>query len=124
MRTIDSAALAKLAQNYGTEPVTIIEVQWVDGGQRFQYADRDISSANIKGKILSLGTMDNVSVITGATQSTNPSATVDVVLDDIDGAIKSIIDHNDIHLRPCWIYQWFEGLDISDKFLLFRGEIN
>jgi hypothetical protein len=120
MRTISTDALAKLAQNLGGEPVCIVGIQWVDGGEVFYYADKDISSANIPGKILSLGTLDDVVSITYNAQSTS----LDIVLDDIDGSIKAIVDANDIHLRPAFVYQWFEGLDISDKFLLFKGEIN
>ena len=43
MRSISAASLAKLATNLGTEPIIIIEVQWVVDGQRFKYADRDIA---------------------------------------------------------------------------------
>lgn len=34
------------------------------------------------------------------------------------------MDTHDIHKRDVWVYQWFEGLDLSDRFLLFRGKIS
>jgi hypothetical protein len=120
MRTISSDALAKLSTNIGIEPVCIIGIQWVPNGQVFYYADKDIPTAAIPGKILALSDLDDDVQITYNAQS----ASIDITLDDIDGSIKDIVDNNDIHLRPCWVYQWFEGLDISDKFLLFKGEIN
>jgi hypothetical protein len=45
-------------------------------------------------------------------------------LDDTDGSIKTIIDGTDVHKRTARVYQWFEGLDLSDKFLLFAGKIS
>lgn len=118
MRSIPSASLTKLAQKLGTEPIIIVEIQWVDGGQRIAYADRDLTG--VAGRILQLGTMDDVVQVSGGSQSQQ----ITVTLDDTLGDIKNIIDNNDIHKRPAWVYQWFDGLAISDKFLLFQGQIN
>ena len=49
MRNISQAGLAKLASRYGNEPITIIEVDWVDGTTAV-YADRDVD--NIPGRII------------------------------------------------------------------------
>ena len=46
-----------------------------------------------------------------------------VTLDDTDGSLKAILDLADIHQRDVWVYQTFEGLDLADRFLLFRGQI-
>lgn len=119
MRSISSNALAKLSQNLGTEPINIIEIQWVDGGERYSYADRDIEPG-VQGKIYDLGELDDVVNIDGGGQSQK----ITVTMDDVDGSIKQIIDNYDIHKRPCWVYQWFQGLDLSDKFLIFRGQIS
>lgn len=118
MRSISANGLTKLATNLGTEPIVIIEIQWVDGGPRASYSDRDLT--NVKGKIIQISTLDDVVQTSGNTKSQQ----VTVTLDDVDGALKSIIDNNDIHKRPCWVYQWFDGLDLSDKFLLFAGQVN
>lgn len=117
-RSISSNALAKVTQKDGAEPVNLIGVQWVDGGQVYYYADRDASG--VPGRIMSMAEIDNVAQVTGSGQS----QAVEIVLQDTDGSIKSIVDSHDIHLRPCWIYQWFGGLDLADKFLIFRGLIN
>jgi len=118
-RVIPAAALAKLNTQYGTEPVVIVEIQWVEGGQRCAYADRDIAGG-VRGQIVDLGTIDSTVQTDGTTDSTQVSLT----LDDTDGAIKGIYDSLDLHKRPVWVYQWFEGLALADKFLLFKGEIN
>jgi hypothetical protein len=117
MRTIPANALTKLATQYGTEPINIIEVQWVVDGPRSVYSDK--SAPGVKGKIIEMGGIDaQVSI-----ETSDQSLTTSCVLDDVDGDIKAIIDTHDIHKRPCWVYQWFEGLDYADKFLLFRGEV-
>jgi len=119
-RNISAASLTKLATNLGTEPINIVEIQWVPNGPRDTYADRDIAASNIKGKILEVGPIDDVVQVSGGGQSQQFS----VVLDDTDGSLKQILDTTDIHKRSCWIYQWFEGLATSEKFLIFKGEIN
>jgi hypothetical protein len=112
VRSLSTNALAKIAQHDGAIPINRIEVQWVDGGQRHVYTDLDF--------IMSLAPIDNVTQVSGSGQS----QAVSVTLKDIDGSIKKIIDTNDIHLRSCWVYQSFDGLADSDKFLIFRGQIN
>lgn len=118
-RSLSANALTKITQNDGAEPINVIGVQWVDGGQVYYYADRDVPGV-VAGRIMDMAEIDNVTQTSGSGQS----QAVNVVLQDTDGAIKSIIDNHDIHLRPCWVYQWFGGLNFSDKFLIFRGLIN
>ena len=118
MRDISSASLAKLATRFGTEPINILEVDWVDGSTQ-QYADRDIPDA-VQGKIQTIGELDNVVGISLNTQTQQ----ISITLDDTDGSIKAIIDQHDIHKRPARLYQWFEGLDLGESFLIFQGLIS
>ena len=119
MRTISAPSLAKLATRFGTEPINILTVQWVEGGGFSQYADRDISGG-IKGKIQTIGELDAVINVSGNSQSQS----IDVTLDDTDGSIKAILDTHDIHKRPCKLYQWFDGLATGEKFLVFQGQVS
>lgn len=119
MRTLSATALEKLKLRLGNEPVVIIEIQWIkDGGWQF-YADRDINGI-VSGKILELSDLDNVLAIT----DNNDSQEIQVTFDDTDGSLKAIMDSTDIHKRNVKVWQWFEGLDLDDKFLLFCGKIN
>jgi hypothetical protein len=123
MRTLTSAAQTKLATQYGTEPLVIIEIQWVENGNRLAYADRKIvidGETVVHGQIIELGSIDAAVKVDGTSDSTQ----VQLTLEDTDGAIKAICDISDLNKRPVWVYQWFEGLDLDDKFLLFKGEIN
>ena len=119
MRNLSSAALDKLAARLGNEPVIILEIQWIKDGGWVAYADRDIENT-VKGKILDLGSLDDVVAIS----NNQDSQEISVTFDDTSGEIKSILDSTDIHKRDVRVWQWFEGLDLSDKFLLFCGKIN
>lgn len=101
------------------QPSRLLEIQWVDGGQHCAYADRKIADS-IRGQIVEIGSID----ATVKTDGSSDSSQVRLTLEDTDGAIKAICGSHDLHKRPVWVYQWFEGLSLSDKFLLFKGEIN
>ena len=102
VREISAPSLAKLAQNYGTEPVTIIEVQWVVDGAKQIYADKDIN-AN-EGRIMEVSGLDNTVVVQGVSSGVSgDSQSISLTLDDTDGSIKEIIDNNDISSEsPTW----------------------
>lgn len=117
MRNLTAGALTEIGKKLGTEPINILGIKWTDTGNIIEYADKEISG--IGGKILELSSLDAVIKITDSSDT----ATFDVVLDDTDGSIKAIMDAYDIHKRPCYLYQHFVGMAITDKFLLFKGEI-
>ncbi len=48
---------------------------------------------------------------------------VSIILNDTDGSIKAIMDSTDIHKRPVVLYQYFAGIALSDKFIVFEGVI-
>jgi len=117
MRNISAAGLAKLATRYGNEPITIIEVDWV-AGSTARYADRTVGT--IPGRIVEVGDLDNVVNVSNSSGSQELSVT----LDDTDGSIKAIMDAHDVHKRTARVYQYFTGLDLADKFLLFSGKVS
>ncbi len=117
MRTIPSNTLVKLSEQYGTEPVTIVVVSW-DRSSQYWYADREL--AGIHGKILTVSDMDTVVNVSGSSDSEE----VSIILDDTNGEIKTLMDNNDAHKTEAWVYQYFYGMDLDDKFLLFKGQVN
>jgi len=118
MRNLSANALAKIATTHGNEPITIVEVDWItDEGSKL-YADRTTSA--VQGKILEVGNLDNVISVS----SNDSSQELSLTLDDTDGTIKAILDTNDVHKRSARVYQWFEGMDFTDRFLLFAGKIS
>jgi len=118
MRNLSANALAQIAVTHGSEPVAIIEIDWIEDDAPKMYADRDIGS--IPGKILEFGDLDHVIGVSNS----NSSQELPITLDDTDGTIKAITDSNDIHKRSARVYQWFEGMDLDDRFLLFAGKIS
>lgn len=100
----------------GVEPITVVGIKW-DGTTEIRYADKDIG-AGIFGRVLDIGGLDDVRNLAGS----GGSGSVSVTLDDSDGAIKAIIDTNDVQKVPVYLYQYFSGLDpTTDLFLLFAG---
>ena len=51
------------------------------------------------------------------------STSLSITLDDTDGSIKALFDTHDPHMVPARVYQYFTGLDIADRFLLFAGVV-
>ena len=137
MRNISSNGLAKLTTQYGIEPICIVEVDWhnnsyttapdgeiIPSGKSLTavYADRDIPGPPaIPGKIVNLGALDDV---VDLVLSNGSSAQIEITLDDTDGSIKTLYNQYDFHKQDVRVYQWFNGLALSDKFLLFAGKIN
>lgn len=118
MRNLSANALAKIATLHGNEPLAIVEIDWIEDNAPKMYADRDIVS--IPGRIVALSDLDNVINVS----DNDSSQELSITLDDTDGTIKAILDTNDIHKRSARVYQWFEGLDLDDRFLLFAGKIS
>lgn len=127
-RDISQASLTKLAQTHGVEPVIIIDITWAIGGTPIRYATKDVTAPSVvsgipvivPGKIQEISSVDSVVAIS----LNETSEEFSLVIDDTDGSIKEIIDNNDIMLRDVSVYQWFEGLNFEDRFLIFQGKIN
>ncbi len=123
MRNISPASLAKLQEKTGTEPIVIVEVDWFNSsldatiGQLARYSDRKFDEEGLDGRILQV---DNIEDILNVSKN-GTSQSVTLTLDDGDGALKQIFNNTDIHKKRVWIYQWFSGLPITEKFLLFSG---
>lgn len=126
MRTLSANALTAITTKLGNEPINIIAVRWIPNGTIYWYTDRDIAVGwngapfAISGKILDVGELDAVINVSGSADSQE----LDIILDDTDGSIKTIMDTQDIHKREAWVYQWFDGLDWADLFLLFKGVVS
>lgn len=114
-RSPNAAALTKIQTPLGTEPINIVEVDWVATSV---YADKDF--LGVSGKILDLGGLDAIIKV----GSTGSNGSLSVTLDDSDGSIKEILNNNDIHKRPARVFQSYEGLVDGDKFLIFSGQVS
>jgi len=121
MRQLTAAALAKIAESYGTEPINIVEIDW-EPGVPAAYADKRLTVGNvtIPGSILRLSNLDSVLDVFRA----NTSQAIDMTIDDSDGTIKNFIDTKDVHQIQVRVYQFFDGMALSDKFLVFAGRLN
>lgn len=117
MRNLSADALAKITTQYGTEPICVVGVKWFFGSDYTYYSDKGMPEA--PPKVLSIANLEDVVILQGSSNATNMSIT----LDDTDGTLKEIFNATDIHRRPAAIFQTFDGLNFSDKFILYEGFI-
>ncbi len=117
MKTLTPAAQAIVAQAVGTETIQIVEIEW-ETNSYTRYSTKD-GHNGIIGKILEIGTIQSV-----LTLDNRQSETVNITIDDTDGELKEMINSKDIQKVKCNIYQSYDGLAYSDKFLIFTGQIS
>lgn len=106
----------QVQRQFGAEPIIVIGINI--NGNFIYFGDRD--NVNFRGRITEVQNLDNVINI-----SQNAAvASVAVQFIDVDGALKDLFDHHDLHKRPCRIYQYFPETDFdTDKILLFDGQL-
>lgn len=116
VRSIPSNTLALLNNGMGIEPVAIVRIYW-NYPTYTEYSDREVTGQNVKPAILSMGNIDDIINIDGGSSSVSLS----VVLDDYDDTLRDLLNTNKIFKAPVEIYQHFNGLNYSDKVLVFKG---
>ena len=117
MRTIPSAAQARINNETGEEPVVVVEVDWTPTYTQ-RYADKDHQNAD--GKLIEISEFSNTAKIGQGGQTVAMS----ILVDDTDETIKDLLIEIDPHKLPVRVYQSFEGLSTGNRILLFDGEIN
>jgi len=121
MRNLSPQMLDEIQRQHGAESTIVLEVEWVDGGQRVMYSDKKINGEDYPYPLInSIGRFDTSLQVTGS----GSAQEIAVVLNDVDGDLKAIFDAYDIHKRPVWVYQAFVGLNLDYKFMLFNGQIS
>lgn len=117
MRNISQTALSVLSQAQGVESINFVDIDWIGGGQYLRYADQAFDGMN--PSILSISNLENIVNISGNTTSQS----ITLVLNDMAGDLKYIIDRWDINKKHVKVYQWFKGIPVTDAFVIFEGEI-
>lgn len=119
-RNFPDAILAEIRKQFGAEPMLAVEVEWAEGTP-VAYADQKLDNAEYPyPKLVSIGRFDSTRIVKGGSDSQE----VNVVLDDVDGSIREIIDSHDIHLNKASVYLAFQGVPYAAKALMFEGNIN
>ncbi len=120
MRNFTPQTETQLLKKFGTEPMIVVAVDWVQDGNEVFYTDRAIAGQPVEGRIIDISILDNVFILS----DNSDSKEISMVLDDTDEVLKGIINNNDIHGRPVSIYHWDASTPIADRALLFKGVIN
>ncbi len=119
-RTFRTSIAGELAKSHAGEPMMLVEVAW-NGTNFITYADRRLTgSDSVDPRVVNVGAFDTTTVVSGGSDSRS----VQIILNDTDGAVRAIIDEQDIHLRPVRLYLTFQGLPLTEKALMFEGVIN
>jgi hypothetical protein len=116
MRTIPAATQAYLNQNTGTEPILMVEIEWVEGTP-IPYSDQELTGA--KPILIDVANFD----ITRQLEGSSDSQTVSLTLDDVDGELREVYKRTNTHMRVARLYLLFKGQSLSEKALLIDGTI-
>ncbi len=120
MRNFTPQTETQILKQFGTEPMIVIAVDWVQDGNVTFYTDRAITGQPVEGRILDISILDNVFNL----EDNSDSKEISLTLDDSDEVLKDIINNNDIHGRPVSVFHWDASTPIADRALLFSGVIN
>lgn len=120
MRDIDSQILAILASREDIEPVNYISINWGGNqGTGTVYYDRKVDEK--PGRIIEMSAFTD----SQRSDSSGSSGSVSVTLSDLDGDLKGILDGNDIHKKPAYVYQGFlKDGELLTGFLVHAGQIS
>lgn len=120
MRTFSTALKGELDKRFGTQPIVIVEVEWSDGAA-IAYTDCKLNGANYPYPFLvSIGQFDSKTITSGTSDDQN----VSIVLSDVDGSISDLLKQHDLHLNKVSVSLGYQGVDFSERALLFEGVIN
>lgn len=119
MKTLSAEALTEIAKKLGTEPTTIIGIDWYRNGNFFLYGDRLITDVIDDSRILSISP-----ITTTISNRIGQATDVTLILDDTDNHIRSILEETNPYHCDCIIYQYFRGIAATSKFVLFKGVLN
>jgi len=119
VKALTAATLAKMAQELGTEPLVIVQINWSSGVE--YYADKEIAV----GAITATGTILEASEISssGKQDSTGEISSINLVLDDTDGTLKTKVDQIIIEGTTGVVYHHFVGNAQADLTPLLTGKI-
>jgi hypothetical protein len=116
MRYVTPQTQALLNQKLGTEVMVLVEVDWVDDTP-ILYSDQELDGA--QPDIVSMGGFDTSMMLSGSTDTQE----LNVVLNDTEGDLRILYNTNDMHKRPARVYILHKGLPVTQRTLLFRGEV-
>lgn len=120
MRTFPTAIQGQLDRRFGSEPLIIAEIEFVPGFP-VAYSDRRLNDEDVPApRILEVGNLDSTTLV--SLQSDSQSITL--TLDDADGSLKQIIDHNNISLGKVKFSLGFQGVPYSERAPLMEGAIH
>lgn len=117
MKTLTSAVVTEVAKDRGSEPITVLKVEWSSG--TVYYADKQLTvgATTFQGRISTVDTTD----LQIRKRGFGYFGAVGVNLIDDDGVLKGLINTEVLENVPCTLYQYFGGLALADLTPIFSG---
>ena len=119
MRTLTANTQTLVARRLGTEPITIIRIDWTTGTKYYSDKTFTLGALSIEGKIYEFSEIQGQLNDKSYGQIQSASTT----LSDIDGGLKNLFDTTVIEQRPVIIYHHYEGLTVSDLVPVLNGKV-
>jgi len=119
MRTITGQMASELAKQYASKPRVILEILWSTGSVFYSDLTFTLGTTPVKGVFLEQPVLSE-------TQKTVSSMTVNTAsfsLDDTSGELRTIFRNLNMNNTNCKVYQYYDGLALSDLLLLLSGVI-
>jgi hypothetical protein len=119
-RTLSVALAALASQQYGSEPITVVRIDWSTGTRYYSDKVFTFGSNICEPKILSLGTITSQQIQESASDVTSAN----ISLDDTDNSIRTLASSSVLPGTICTVYQTYSTLgNTSDALIVLRGRI-
>jgi len=118
-RSLTVSTATKAATRLATEPLVIIEIQWSSGTKH--YADKTLTLGSItaQGQILEFAPVN----ASGKQDTRGDISSASVLLDDIDGLLKVIVNTLIIEGVTVTVFHHYEGNLQADLVVMLKGTI-
>jgi len=127
MRTLTGNAAIQTALKNGAKPIMVLKISWPAPTGDLYYADETmiIQAIPVKGALNQISSLNiqQKEAKNQAEYNASSLASASVVLNDIDGTLKTLFDTVVLEHTSATLYQYFEGLLIADLITLVSGKI-
>lgn len=120
MRTLS----ANVTTQFATEPIIVLKIEW-DASNVVYYGEKTIDWGleSVIGSILSISNLVNIS----KESNYGDVSSINVVLNDTDGSLKTISDSFILEGTICTVYQCYataDPTDIDESNILMKGKLS
>ena len=117
--TLTDNAKTKVKTALGTEPLTIIKINWSGGAIYYSEKEYTFDGNTCKDVIISIGSLQSQS----KEGSVGEIGSLDVLLDDVSAELKTKINTEIIEGTSAVVYHHYDDLEAADATVVISGKI-